>query len=74
MDASECAWCAAEIEEGGIPHKGLMFCSTECRDDWEDDNVKVDDIDLDEFEERDVFSDELEDFEGELPEDEEVEL
>jgi len=69
MDASECAWCSAEIEDGGVPYKGMMFCSAECRDDWEDDNVDVNDIDLDEFEERDVLTDELEEFEGELPAD-----
>lgn len=69
MDASECAWCSAEIESAGVPYKGMMFCSTDCRDDWEDDNVDVGDIDLDEFEERDVLTDELEEFEGELPAD-----
>ncbi len=67
MDVSECSWCSAEIEDGGIPHKGQMFCSDDCKADWEDDNVDVDSLDLDDFEERDVLSDELEDFEGELP-------
>ena len=74
MDASECAWCGAEIEDGGIPHKGLLFCSTDCREDWDDDNVDIDDIDLGEFEERDPLTDELEEFEGELPTDEEEHL
>ena len=74
MDASECSWCGAEIEDGGIPHKGMLFCSTECREDWNDDNVDIDDIDLGEFEERDPLTDELEEFEGELPADEEEHL
>ena len=74
MDASECSWCGKAVEEGGLPFKGLMFCSSECKDDWNDDNADVTTIDLGEFEERDVFSDELEEFEGELPPDEDVEF
>jgi len=71
MDASECSWCDTEIEEGGIPFKGLMFCSVACKDDWNDDNVDVESLDLGEFEERDPTTDELDEFEGELPPDEE---
>ncbi len=71
MDASECTWCGAEIQDGGLPYKGQIFCSTDCKEDWDDDNVSVDEIDLGEFEERDVLADELEEFEGELPDDEE---
>jgi hypothetical protein len=74
MGASECTWCGAEIEDGGLPYKGLIFCSTDCKEDWDDDNLDVDDIDLDEFEERDLLADELEEFEGELPLDEEDEF
>ncbi len=69
MDASECAWCSAEIDNGGTPYKGKLFCSVECKEDWDDDNTDVNNIDLDEFEERDVMTDELEEFEGELPAD-----
>ncbi|MBC8423673.1 hypothetical protein H8E07_06080 [bacterium] len=74
MDASECTWCGAEIESGGVPFKGKIFCSTDCKEDWDDDNVDVEKIDLDEFEERDVMTDELEEFEGELPDDVEDEF
>lgn len=67
MDARECTWCGAEIVEGGLPYKGRMFCSVDCRADWDDDNVDVETLDLDDFEERDPLTDELEDFEEELP-------
>jgi len=70
MVAGECSWCGAEIEEGGVAFRGILFCSTDCREDWNDDNADVGDIDLDEFEERDLLADELEEFEGELPLDE----
>lgn len=74
MDASECSWCGAEIEEGGLPFKGMMFCSSDCKDDWNDDNVDVENLDLGEFEERDPLTDELEEFEGELPLDEDADF
>jgi len=47
MDKTECAWCSVEIEEGGIPHKGAMFCSQECVDDWDEDSMTEQDINLD---------------------------
>ena len=61
-DISECAWCGAEIEDGGLPYKNMMFCSEDCKADWDDDNVDVANLDLDDLEERDLLSDELDDF------------
>ena len=50
MDMTECAWCSTEIEEGGLHHKGTIFCSQECLDDWDEDKLTADDIDLDSLE------------------------
>ncbi len=47
MDMTECAWCGQEIEEGGIPHKGVIFCTQDCMDEWDEDSLTEDDIDLD---------------------------
>lgn len=47
MDMTECAWCSIEIENGGIPHKSVRFCSQECLDDWDEDALTEEDIDLD---------------------------
>ena len=47
MDITECAWCSIEIENGGLPHKGVLFCSQECLDDWDEDTLTEVDIDLD---------------------------
>ena len=46
MDMTECSWCSQEIEDGGIPYKGMIFCSEECRAEWKEDNLTADDIDF----------------------------
>lgn len=46
MDLTECAWCGTEIEDAGIDHKGLIFCSGACIRDWDEDVLTADDIDL----------------------------
>lgn len=60
MDMSECAWCGAEIEDAGVDHKGMIFCSRECVGEWDEDTLTTDDIDLDDldFDERDLDDDE----------------
>ena len=59
MSKVECSWCGIELDEGGIPHKGLVFCSKECRDEWDEDTLTGDAINLDDLD--DLKDDELDD-------------
>lgn len=68
MDHTECAWCGAEIEDAGLDHKGQMFCSAECIDDWDEDTLTTDDIDLGDLD--DIVLDEDGDLDDDLALDE----
>jgi len=70
MDLTECAWCGAEIEDGGLDHKGLMFCSTECIEEWDEDSLTADDIDLGDLD--DILPDEDVDLDDDLVIDEDA--
>ena len=46
MSIKECTWCGQEITGGGIKYSKMLFCSDECRDDYQDDvATKGDDLD-----------------------------
>jgi len=51
MSSSECAWCSQDIDDGGILFKGLVFCSEDCRSEYEEDTLTADDIDFTKLEE-----------------------
>lgn len=76
MSGGECAWCGEEITGQGVRSKKLVFCSAECREEYEEDlagNLKSEADDLDE----DLDGEDLEEFdfddEDELTEDELIE-
>jgi hypothetical protein len=72
MDRSECTWCAAEIDGGGVDHKGLLFCSDVCVEEWNEDSLDVADLDLDELDAGLPLLDEFSEFNAVLPVDEDA--
>lgn len=72
MDKSECAWCAAEIDAGGEDHKGMLFCSAECIEEWDADDIDETAIDLDDLGGMTPLIDDYADFDDVLPVDEDA--
>ncbi len=68
MDNLECSWCGVPLEEKGVPFKGLLFCSLECKEEWEQDLADSEDFDLDEIagDEFDEDDEVLTDFDDDL--------
>ena len=59
MKQDQCAFCGAEINEAGVEFRGLLFCSDECCEDYEDDltvngEPNPDELDPDELEDMDL--------------------
>ena len=54
---SECAWCGDDITGKSVRFKNMVFCSTECRDEWEEDMEAGEDS---EFEDEEFEDEEFE--------------
>jgi hypothetical protein len=51
MSLKECAWCGEDIAGDGVKFSKMVFCSVECRDDYQDDLASQDDSELEDVDE-----------------------